>query len=106
MGPPDELPAIVVADFLTALSRDPVPQLDPALFGFPEAALRDHYDSMWTDDYPGHLVRLTLATGGVVTSGVVTVRAETQYAFMLPAAYSPKSAIATPTTFRLRNFRW
>jgi hypothetical protein len=78
-GHAGELPAGAISELLAALSRDPVPQLDPALFEVPERALRAHYESMWTDDSPSHLVRVTLSTGHVIT-----VRAETQQAFMLP----------------------
>jgi hypothetical protein len=85
-GPADELPASAVAEFLAALSREPVPQLDPALFDLPERALRSHYDSMWTDDCPGHLVRVTFAAGRVVT-----VRADAQHAFMLPLKISDEA---------------
>src|SRR4051812_44043172 len=46
----DELPGGAVADVLAALSREPVPELDPSLFDVPERALRSHYGSMWTDD--------------------------------------------------------
>jgi hypothetical protein len=39
---PDELNAESIAEFLAAVLREPVPQLDPALFDVPEAALVEH----------------------------------------------------------------
>jgi hypothetical protein len=78
-GDAGELPAAAVADVLAALGRPPVPRLDPRLFDLPEAVIRGHYGSIWTDDSPSHLVRVAFAGGRVVT-----VRADSQYAFMLP----------------------
>ncbi len=91
-GLAEDLPAAAVAEFLAALARDPVPQLDPALFDVPEAALRLHYDSMWTDDSPSHLFRVTLAAGRVLT-----VRAEAQHAFMLPLVVTDATGSASKT---------
>jgi hypothetical protein len=78
-GPTEELPTELVSQLLEALACPAVPQLDPALFDFPEAVLQAHYGSVWTDDHPAHLVRMTFANGRVVT-----LRAEAQQAFMLP----------------------
>jgi hypothetical protein len=78
-GTADELPAELVTALLAALSRDAVPALDPALFGVPEAVIRSHYSSLWTDDSPSHLVRIKVAG-----SRILTIRTEAQQAFMLP----------------------
>src|SRR5262249_38714038 len=74
-----ELPSELVTALLAALSRDAVPALEPALFGVPEAAIRSHYSSLWTDDSPAHLLRITVAR-----SRIPTIRTEAQQAFMLP----------------------
>jgi hypothetical protein len=95
-GSPEELPAATISDFLAALSRDPIPQLDPALFNVPEPALLAHYGSVWTDDYPSHLIRVTFATGRVVT-----LRAEAQHAFMLPLRITDETG-AESVTFNPR----
>jgi hypothetical protein len=78
-GDAGELPAAAVEDVLEALGRPPIPQLEPSLFDLPEEVIRGHYASIWTDDSPAHLVRITFADGRVVT-----IRADSQYAFMLP----------------------
>ena len=75
----DLIPAERVARVLAALSRPRVAKLDPALFDVPEAVIERHYGSMWTDDYPGHLVRVTLST-----DRIITIRSEAQHTFMLP----------------------
>jgi ankyrin repeat protein len=78
-GPSEVVPTEQVDHLVAALSRPVVPQLDPALLGLPDAVVRAHFGSCWTDDSPAHLVRVTFATGRVVT-----IRAEDQHAFMLP----------------------
>src|SRR5262249_55169586 len=75
----DEAPVEEVGRFLQALSRPPVPHLDPSLFDVPERVIRSHYGSTWTDDDPAHLVRVTFRSGRVVS-----IRAFRQHAFMLP----------------------
>lgn len=78
-GQNDEAPTDSVYRFLAAVNRPPVLQFNPALFPLPEAVIRSHYDSMWTDDNAAHLVRITFSTGHFIT-----IRAEAQHAFMLP----------------------
>jgi hypothetical protein len=50
----DEIPLGLIGNLLENLSRAPVLQLDPNLFDFPESVLREHYGSVWTDDYESH----------------------------------------------------
>ena len=78
-GERDEIPDACVQELLAALSRPLEPQLNPRLFDLPESAIRSHYNSQWTDDYPAHLIRITLSNGAVVE-----VHTDSQHAFMLP----------------------
>ncbi len=71
---PDRVRAV-----LSALTRVPVPKLDPSLFDLPAEVVEGHYGSVWTDDHPEHLFRITAADGRVIE-----LRAESQYALMLP----------------------
>jgi hypothetical protein len=75
----DEVPPELVSRLEQALALPPARSLDPAMFDIPEAALRLHYDSIWTDDNPAHLVQVKFLNGDAVT-----IRIEDQHAFMLP----------------------
>jgi hypothetical protein len=76
---PEVLLARIIDEFLTALFCEAVPQLNVALFDIPERALRAHYECVWTDDYPTHLLCISLRGGRQIT-----VRTESAQAFMLP----------------------
>jgi hypothetical protein len=99
-GPTDELPADLVLQLLTALSRPQVPQLDPALFDLPEPVLRGHYESAWSDDYPGHLVKIRFSSGRLIT-----IRTKVQQAFMLPLRVSDSASLGESQTFDPRLSR-
>jgi hypothetical protein len=77
--PSEELPTQLMIQFLNALSRPPIPGLDPLLFDLPESVLQDHYRSDWTDDHPRHLVRVVFSA-----DRIVAIQADAQQAFMLP----------------------
>jgi hypothetical protein len=99
-GPSDDITSELVLQFLEALSRPPVPHLDPALFDIPESVVRSHFGSEWTDDHPEHLVRVTFSSGRVVT-----VRATSQKAFMLPLQVTDTATGTDYTTFDPRLSR-
>jgi|GEM_PF-2368585 len=86
----DELPHPAISRFLEALARPAIPQLDPALFDLPAGVIDRHYGSIWTDDYPSHLIRVLCDAGRQIT-----IVADAQYAFMLPLKITD-SATDTP----------
>jgi hypothetical protein len=77
------LSAELIARLLALIAQRAVPELDPALFDLPESVIRSHYASLWTDDSPSHLVRISFSNGRVIS-----IRAESQQAFMLPLEIS------------------
>lgn len=81
-GETDQLPQDCVMRLLEALSWPRVPELDVRLFDQSEGIQR-HYGSMWTDDCPAHLVKVVFADGRIVT-----IRSESQHAWMLPMTIS------------------
>src|SRR5262249_9767465 len=93
-GPPDEVPPEIVKHLIRSLSRPVVPSLNPTMFGCPEAAISTHYSSCWTDDEPAHLIRLRFVSGRQMT-----IRATTQYAFMLPLEVSDSATANAFHTF-------
>jgi hypothetical protein len=86
----DQLPERVISRLLTALARPAIRRLDPAIFDVPAAVIDRHYGSCWTDDYPSHLIQIHCNDGRHIT-----IRAEAQYAFMLPLKIV-HSAIGAP----------
>jgi hypothetical protein len=78
-GPPEPLPAEVVAELVAALAAPPVPALDPARFDAPAAGVERHLNSLWSNDSPSLLVRLTAADGTVAEA-----RTDSQHVFLLP----------------------
>jgi hypothetical protein len=93
-GQSDELPPECASALVAALSRPPVPQLEPALFDIPESVIRSHYGSLWTNDSPAHLVRITFSG-----TRIVTVRTAAQHAFMLPLKINDRATGAEVETF-------
>jgi hypothetical protein len=90
----DELPEHVISRLLEALARPAIPCLDPTLFDAPFAAIDRHYNSMWTDDYPSHLIRIHFEAGPYIT-----IRTDAQQAFMLPLSITDSATDATYKTF-------
>ncbi|VTR91033.1 ankyrin repeat protein : Ankyrin repeat protein, putative OS=Trichomonas vaginalis GN=TVAG_394330 PE=4 SV=1: Ank_2: Ank [Gemmata massiliana] len=77
--PVSDLPTALISRFLTALQRPTVPELTPELFDVPEQVIREHYGSIWTNDDPSVLVRVTFTD-----SRQIEIRSTVQHAFMLP----------------------
>lgn len=93
-GSSDELPESAISQLLTALVRPTIPHLDPTLFDMPSAVIDRHYNSMWTDDYPSHLIRIHCDAGRQIT-----IQSDAQHAFMLPLKITDSATAAPYETF-------
>ncbi|MBA4191997.1 MAG: hypothetical protein C0467_28795 [Planctomycetaceae bacterium] len=76
---PDTIPVERVNRVLAALAKPPIPELDPSRFDVPESVIGGHNGSIWTDEHPLHLIRITFVNGEWCT-----LEADSQHAFMLP----------------------
>jgi hypothetical protein len=90
----DELPDRVIYRLLRALARPAIPRLDLTVFDVPATVIDRHYSSCWTDDSPSHLIRIYCENGRNIT-----IRAEAQYAFMLPLKITHSSTGTSYETF-------
>jgi hypothetical protein len=99
-GHTDYLPATTTRDLLDALARPLVRELDPQLFDLPQSAIARHFGSMWTNDSPAHLVRITFSSGRITT-----ICTESQHAFMLPLKVSAAESGGSRETYDPRLSR-
>lgn len=78
-GETDDLSFEVIDQLLSAVSRPPERELNYTLVDYTETVIKSHYASVWTDDYPAHLIRMALSGGRSIE-----IRTDSQHAFMLP----------------------
>jgi len=90
----DELPERVISRLLDALARPAILQLDPMVFDLPAGVIDRHYGSIWTDDYPSHLVNVFCESGRQIT-----IRSKAQQVFMLPLTITDSATSARYETF-------
>ena len=67
-GVREPIPAEPVTQLLVQLGQPTVPSLDPTLFDVPEPVIRQHFDSMWTNDNPQCLIRLRFSGGRIINA--------------------------------------
>lgn len=81
-GIPQRVSPESIGRFLTALTSEPVAELDPALFDAQDKVVRNHFNTIWTDDYPDIAIRL-FRDG----SPTLSIRSDSQHAGMLPYSF-------------------
>ncbi len=90
----DELPESAIARLIRTLGHSAIPHLDPTFFDAPAGVIDQHYNSCWTDDSPSHFIHIRCNHGRHIT-----IRSESQHAFMLPLQITDSMAEVPYITF-------